>query len=120
MRRVVLMLAAAATAAIAASPAQSQRRPYEAHGFEPTWHLTVSRGRIVFDGGEGSRVSIMAPAREPFANGYRYVTSRITVRVERRECEDDSARVYADTVTVYANGRRFLGCGGAVVREPAD
>jgi len=117
MRKIALLIVAAALPAV---PAQAQRRTYEAHGFEPTWHLTVSRGRIVFESGEGSQISVLAPAREPFATGYRYVTSRIVVRIERRECEDDSARVYADTVTVYANGRRFLGCGGAVLREPAD
>lgn len=117
MRKIAPLVVAAT---LLAAPAQAQRRTYEAHGFEPTWHLSVNRGRIVFESGEGSQVSVLAPAREPFANGYRYVTSRIVVRVERRECEDDSARVYADTVTVYANGRRFLGCGGTVVREPAE
>jgi uncharacterized membrane protein len=113
-------LALPAALAIAVAPTHAQRRAYEAHGFEPPWHLTIDRGRIVFESGEGPRISVPAPRGVRAGNFHRYVTRRIIVRVTRRECEDEGERVYADTVAVQAHGLRFEGCGGAVVREPAD
>ena len=108
------------TAAFAAAPAQAQRRTYEANGFEPVWHLTIGRGRIVFEGGEGPTINVRTPVRESAVNGHRYVTRELSVRVVRRPCEDEATRVYADTVTVLAHNNRFEGCGGAVLRDVAD
>lgn len=112
-------IAAASLVAVAAlaTPLDAQRRSYEANGFEPVWHLSIGRGRIVFESGEGPRIDVAMPVRESAVNGHRYVTRQIVVRVVRRECEDESARVYADTVTVQVQGRRFEGCGGEPVES---
>lgn len=118
MRAAAISLPAAL--AIAFAPAHAQRRAYEAHGFEPTWHLTIDRGRILFESGEGPPISVSAPRGARAGNSRRYVTRRIIVRVIRRECEDEATRVYADTVTIQAHGLRFEGCGGRILREPAD
>lgn len=109
-----------AAAVLPTASGQAQRRSYEAHGFEPTWHLTVGRGRIIFEGADQPTINVAMPVRESAVNGHRYVTRQIVVRVVRRQCEDEATRVYADTVTVQAHGNRFEGCGGRILREVAD
>lgn len=115
--KILFGLAALATMAGAAAGLAQTRRPavYEASGFEPGWHLRIGNGRMVLDWQEGPPVSVPTPGRRAEANGYRYVTRRMTVRVAHRPCEDEAARVHADTVTVYAGDLRFEGCGGAVL-----
>jgi heat shock protein HslJ len=89
-----------------------QASDYRASGFEPGWLLTIEGRWMVFEGGEGPPISVRIPRRRAAANGYRYVTRRMTVEVLHEPCGDEAERVYADTVTVVARNYRFMGCGG--------
>ena len=108
------ILAAAAVAACATVPAP---RPYSALGTEPFWSVEIADGRIRYDSPEG-RFSVAAPEPVATEGGRRYETPRLTVDVRRGVCSDGmSDSLYADTVTVVADGLALEGCGGGIVPE---
>jgi hypothetical protein len=114
MKSVILLLAA--TAIIGAAPPRFAA-PYEAGGFEPTWHLEIGRGRLAFDAGVGDPVvRIPLPRRQAVRNGYRYVARGLTVDVRHVRCDAYNGRSFADTVRV--SGVVEAGCGGTPIPPP--
>ena len=109
MRPLILLLAA--TALIGAAPAPRSER-YEAGGFEPSWDLTISNGRLIYDSGIADRpvINVPLPPRRPVRNGYRYVTRGLTVDIRHVRCDAYGGRTFADTVRV--TGVTEPGCGG--------
>lgn len=91
----------------------AQAPDYEAGGMEPrSWYFAIGGDRITLQWTGGWPVSARLPRRSALPNGYLYSTSRLTVLVEHRQCEDEVGRAQADTVTVFAGELRFEGCGG--------
>jgi len=97
----------------------AQAPDYEASGFEPGWRLFIGQGRMTLDYTEAPPLSVRLPRRRALANGYRYATRRLTVRVVHEPCEDEAERIYPDTVTVFAGDLRFEGCGGEAPPPPS-
>ena len=92
---------------------------YRALGTEPFWSVTVENGTMTYDTPEGG-FAVPAPAPRTTFNGHRYETERLTMDVTHGQCSDGmSDRIYADTVTVSADGRELKGCGG-VILPPAE
>jgi len=92
--------------------------PYGAIGTEPFWGLSVTEGRLAFDvsGWPQYTYSVPAPAREATARGYRYRTPRLVADMWREDCNDGMTdRMFADSVVVTMDGRRFEGCGGPIL-----
>lgn len=86
---------------------------YEAGGMEPrSWYLAIGGDRMILQWTAGTPVSVPLPRRSALPNGYLYSTSRLTVMVAHQQCEEEAGRRQADTVTVFAAGLRFEGCGG--------
>ena len=112
MKPVILLLAA--TALIGAAQPQRPRHeaPYEAGGFEPSWHLEISNGRLSYDPGQAKvePIRIPLPPRQAQPNGYLYVSPGLIVDVRHERCESYGGRTFADTVRV--SGVREPGCGG--------
>lgn len=88
--------------------------PYTARGQEPGWALTISGGRIDYQGNYGDvRIRVAEPAAQPVRNGRRYVTPRLTVEIATARCNDAmSGQGYEDKVKVIADGETYEGCGG--------
>jgi heat shock protein HslJ len=108
---IFLCLASAASVA-----AQASDEDYGAIGTEPFWGLSIERGRMTFDVNDEPPVTVALPARERIPNGYRFRTPRMTVDIVRADCNDGMTdRTFADEVTVRLDGRRFEGCGGAIL-----
>lgn len=96
------------------------RRPYEARGNEPGWHLalTDSRLSLVADYGE-RRVDRPAPVPEPVEGGRRFRApgsggaDAVTVTVREGPCADDMTGMpHPHRVEVRLDGRTLRGCGG--------
>lgn len=115
MKPVILLLAA--TALIGAARPQPPRHeaPYEAGGFEPSWQLEISNGRLTYDPGQAKvePIRIPLPSRQAQSNGYLYVSPGLIVDVRHERCEAYGGRIYSDTVRV--TGVREAGCGGRLV-----
>ena len=100
----------------AAIAAQAPGEPYLALGTEPFWSLSIERDRMTFDVNDEPPVTVVRPARETVANGYRYRTPRMVVDIVRVDCNDGMTdRTFEHEVTVRLDGRRFEGCGGAIL-----
>jgi heat shock protein HslJ/uncharacterized membrane protein len=86
---------------------------YHALGTEPFWAVSIGGGRISYQPNIGEpEWSVPAPAPVAFPGGRQYRTDRLTVTIVRGLCSDGmSDRIYADTVTVDVDGRKWLGCG---------
>ncbi|MBO9623254.1 MAG: META domain-containing protein [Sphingomonas sp.] len=112
------ILAASSLIALAAPPAQAQSdaSPFQARGTEPFWSLTIDGSTMRFQPSDGRAVSVSRPRPIVGFNGERYVTRPMTVDITHVECSDGmSDHTYHDTVSVQVGGRRFKGCGGAVL-----
>lgn len=113
MRRLPIL--AIAVVACATVPAGDE--PYVALGTEPFWSVGIGAGRMTYDSPEG-RFSVPAPAPVVTEHGRRYETERLTVDIRPGICSDGmSDNLYADTVTVVADGLTLNGCGGGTVPE---
>lgn len=102
-------------------PAPDRPSVYRAIGTEPGWSLTIRGGRMDYDGDYGERkISVSRPEPRTTFNGHRYETPRLTVDVTHGQCSDGmSDRIFADTVTVTADGKTVKGCGGDII-PPSD
>ncbi len=118
MRHIILI-------ALLLAPACSKERPtspggsaatetYTARGQEPGWALTISGGRIDYQGNYGEkRITVARPDPRTTFNGHRYETARLIVDVTHGRCNDVmSGHGYADQVMVIADGETYRGCGG--------
>ena len=117
MKALSLMIFASLVGATPAA-AQPPGDGYWAVGTEPFWGLRFSRGRIAFDvtGWPEYTYSAPAPPREATGRGFRYRTPRLTAEIWSEECNDGMTdRMFADSVVVTMDGRRFEGCGGAIL-----
>ena len=90
---------------------------YRAIGTEPFWDLTIDERRMVFtDRGNDVQVTQQTPRVIVGIAGEIYQTPRLGVNIVHRQCSDGmSDRVYADTVQLDVDGRRYNGCGGGAV-----
>lgn len=116
MRPVLLLLAAAAT--IGAAPVGPSRHaaPYEAGGFEPSWEVRISGGRLHFDPGTTQPAfTVRLPRREPTRRGYRLVMPGLIVDVRHEPCNSYDGRAFPDTVYAFFNGSNHDGCGGVSI-----
>ena len=113
------VLAVAMTAT--ASPAAPSPETYTASGSEPFWTLEIEGNQLRLGGGLGPDIAVPTPRQERIRGGYRYRAPGLTVVVRHRPCEEEDARIYADTVHVTAYGYTARGCGGAWLGgEPLD
>ena len=90
---------------------------YRAVGTEPFWDMTIDERRMVFTD-RGNNVAVTQPTPRVIVGiaGEIYQTPRLGVNIVHRQCSDGmSDRVYADTVQVDVDGRRYNGCGGGAV-----
>jgi heat shock protein HslJ len=87
---------------------------FTARGNEPGWIVRFDTENIVFEGDYGdTKITVTRPEGRPSFNGMRYVSDRLTVDVTHATCADGmSGERYADTVTVFASGQEYEGCGG--------
>jgi len=87
---------------------------FTARGNEPGWIVRFDEKSINFEGDYGAtKIKVAKPEGRPSFNGMRYVTDRLTVDVTYATCADVmSGQRFAETVTVFANGKEFKGCGG--------
>ena len=112
--------ASLALAACANVPPVGQPAPigaYKALGTEPFWSLTIGPRELVFEE-MNMPAPIVQPTPRPIIGiaGEIYRTPRIDANVVHARCSDGmSERIYADTVQVTVDGRRFEGCGGGAV-----
>jgi heat shock protein HslJ len=117
MKPLILLLAAAAT--IGAAPAHRPARhaaPYEASGFEPSWVVRISGGRLTFDPGTTQPgFTIRLPRRQPTRRGYRLVMPGLIVDVRHEPCSSYDGRDFPDTVYALFNGSNHDGCGGGSI-----
>jgi uncharacterized membrane protein len=100
---------------VPASAAGKAAEPtYTARGQEPGWALTITGGRIDYQGNYGdTRIRAAAPAPQNIPNGRRYVTPRLTVEIVHQRCNDAmSGQGYEDKVKLIADGETYEGCGG--------
>ena len=112
MKPMILLLAATALTGAAQPRTPRPEPPYEAGGFEPSWQLEISNGRLVYDPGQAKVAPINAPLppRQALPNGYRYVVPGLVVEVRHERCDSYGGRTFADTVRV--SGIAEPGCGG--------
>ena len=90
---------------------------YRAVGTEPFWDLTIDERQMVFTD-RGNNVAVAQPTPRVIVGfaGEIYQSPRLGVNIVHRQCSDGmSDRVYADTVQVDVDGRRYNGCGGGAV-----
>lgn len=87
---------------------------FTAVGQEPGWIVRFDAEKIAFEGDYGdTRITVPKPEGRASFNGMRYVTDRLTVDVTHSTCADVmSGQRYAETVTVFADGKEYKGCGG--------
>jgi heat shock protein HslJ len=82
--------------------------PYQGHGTEPFWGVTITGHRVVYESADGPHVVAVVRPR-PIRGGRIYESRRLTVEIRRGECNDGmSDRYQADTVRVWL-GRRTGG-----------
>ena len=120
MKRILASAALALTAlaCVPEAPTSPGRVPagetYTARGQEPGWALTISGGRIDYQGNYGEkRITVPRPDPRTTFNGHRYETARLVVDVTHGRCNDVmSGHGYADQVMVIADGETYRGCGG--------
>ena len=91
---------------------------FTARGNEPGWIMRFGADNIMFEGDYGeTKITVAKPEGRPSFNGMRYVAERLTVDVTHATCADVmSGQRYADTVTVFANGKEYHGCGGRLLQ----
>ena len=90
---------------------------YRAVGTEPFWDLTIDERQMVFTD-RGNNVAVAQPTPRVIVGiaGEIYQSPRLGVNIVHRQCSDGmSDRVYADTVQLDVDGRRYNGCGGGAV-----
>ena len=89
---------------------------YRATGTEPFWSLTIDERNIIFTEMGGAPITQPTPRVIVGFAGEIYQTPRIGVNIVHKQCSDGmSDRIYADSVQVDVDGRRFNGCGGGAV-----
>ena len=100
-----------------APPVPQSADKYVARGNEPGWIVTMDATSIDYQGDYGeTKIMVPAPQGRPSFNGMRYVTDRLTVDITYSSCTDDmSGKRFADTVSVVADGKELMGCGGRVL-----
>jgi uncharacterized membrane protein len=94
-----------------AEPAES----YRAIGQEPGWTVTIADNRIDYVGDYGeTKISVPRPEPTATSMGRRYETPQLLLDVVKARCNDAmSGHGYEDQVTITANGKAYVGCGGA-------
>jgi uncharacterized membrane protein len=97
------------------------RADYFAGGSEPFWSLDIADGRMTYRI-DGEVIIVRTPASRSRRDGSLrvYETRNLTVSLANRHCEDEGARLYANSVSVRVRGRTVRGCGGRVIREPPE
>ena len=113
-----LLLLLAATALTGAAPSRPARQapPYEAGGFEPSWQVRISGGRLRFDPGTTQPAfTVRLPRRQPTRRGYRLVVPGLIVDVRHEPCSSYDGRDFPDTVYAFFNGSNHDGCGGVSI-----
>ncbi|WP_265570571.1 META domain-containing protein [Sphingomicrobium nitratireducens] len=90
------------------------QEPYRAIGTEPGWILNIDNRDMRFEGDYGQFVITEAtPPVQPGYAGDIFRGRRLEVNIVHAPCNDGmSDRSYPDRVQVYADGRRYEGCGG--------
>ncbi len=119
MKPVLLLFAAAAT--IGAAPARRAPLHYEAGGFEPSWHLEIDGGRLLYNPRNGfPKILMRTPPRRAVRNGYRYESRRLVVDIRHVRCDADWGQSYVDTVRISGmEAFPAVGCGGLGI-PPTD
>jgi heat shock protein HslJ len=115
MKHFAILSAFTLTACQTAAPPPAEPEVYfTARGNEPGWIVRFDTENIVFEGDYGeTKITVAKPVGRPSFNGMRYVSDRLTVDVTHATCADGmSGERYAETVTVFAGGKEYKGCGG--------
>lgn len=103
-------------------PQGSNGKAYMAMGTEPGWTAEITPGRINYNGNYGdTQIRLPVTAATPTNGGISYQAAgngnSITIAIRyNASCSDGmSDRLYADEVTITANGQSYRGCGGAIL-----
>lgn len=103
-------------------PEGSNGKAYMAMGTEPGWTAEITPGQINYNGNYGdTQIRVPVTAATPVNGGMSYQAAangnNITLAIRyNASCSDGmSDRLYADDVTITANGQTYRGCGGAIL-----